>query len=112
LKAVIAEKSNVEIRQFDSSDIDSIVSLLNDEYTADFTRDWWKWKYEQNPSGFNGSEGDIYVAESEGKIVAHYAILPAKFRFHSTQTWLLRYIPITCTHQNTELQLLFQENPW
>jgi hypothetical protein len=83
LKAVIAEKSNVEIRRFDSSDIDSIVSLLNDEYKADFTRDWWKWKYEHNPSGFNGSEGDICVAESEGKIVAHYAILPAKFRFRS-----------------------------
>ena len=80
---MIAEKSSVEIRPFDSSDVDDIVLLLNNEYKADFTRDWWKWKYEENPSGFRGSEGDIFVAESEGKVVAHYAILPERFRFHS-----------------------------
>jgi predicted acetyltransferase len=78
-----AEKSNVEIRQFDSSDIDKIITLLNEVHKADFTRDWWKWKYEHNPSGFNGSEGDICVAESEGKIVAHWAIMPEKLRFRS-----------------------------
>lgn len=80
---MIVEKNNIEIRQFDSSDTDKIIALLNKEYKTDFTRDWWKWKYELNPNGFNGPDGDIYVAETEGKIIATYAILPAKFRFHS-----------------------------
>ena len=80
---MIAEKNKVNLRQFDFSDIDKIIELLNHEYKTNFTRDWWKWKYELNPNGFKGEDGDIWVAESEDKIVAHYAIVPEKLRFQS-----------------------------
>lgn len=41
-----------------------------------FTVEWWNWKYASNPAGFNGEEGDIWVAENDNKIVGYYAIIP------------------------------------
>lgn len=77
------KQTNFTIRKFDPSDIDGIIALLNHVFKPKFTRDWWKWKYELNPNGFWGQDGDIWVAESNDRIIGHYAVLPEKIKYYS-----------------------------
>ena len=79
----MSNSQNFSIRKFKNEDVDEILNLLNNVFKQKFTRDWWKWKYELNPSGFRGQDGDIWVAESEHKIVGHYALIPEKIKFYS-----------------------------
>jgi GNAT superfamily N-acetyltransferase len=70
------------IRRFLLSDVSGVVQLLNLTFkpTQPFTEEWWTWKYQKNPSGFWGEKGDIWVAESGGQIVGHYAIIPCNVK--------------------------------
>jgi len=77
------EKNNILIRKFKPSDINGIINLLNIVFDNNFTREWWKWKYELNPNGFFGEDGDIWVAEANNQIVGHYAIIPEAIKFYS-----------------------------
>jgi hypothetical protein len=69
-------------RRFSLSDVNGVVQLLNLAFkpTQPFTEEWWTWKYQKNPSGFWGEKGDIWVAESGGKIVGHCAIIPCNVK--------------------------------
>ena len=78
----MTQKKNFVLRKFDPADIDGIIGLLNQVFKPVFTMDWWKMKYELNPNGFFGKDGDIWVAESENKIVGHYAVIPEKIKFY------------------------------
>ncbi len=77
------EKNNVLIRKFRPSDIDGVIKLLNIVFGHNRTIEWWKWKYELNPNGFYGEEGDIWVAEADNEIVGHYAIISESLKFNS-----------------------------
>lgn len=70
------------VRRFSTSDVSDILCFLNSVFkpTYPFTEEWWLWKYKNNPAGFWGEEGDIWVAEDKGKIVGHYAVMPIKIR--------------------------------
>lgn len=92
-------RKNISFRKFDSGDVDGIVQLLNDVYGGGFTREWWRWKYELNPNGFRGQDGDVWVAESEGKIVGHYAILPMKMKYNTKLLNVVQSVD-TSTHPN------------
>jgi hypothetical protein len=69
------------IRKFSLSDIDGVVQLMNLVFKPQisFTKEWWRWKYECNPAGFD-SETGILVAEDQGMIVGHYAVIPFKIQ--------------------------------
>jgi GNAT superfamily N-acetyltransferase len=77
------KEKNFSVRRFNFSDIDGIIKLLNIVFKPNFSREWWKWKYELNPNGFWGEKGDIWIAEKDGEIIGHYAIIPEKVKFHS-----------------------------
>ena len=77
------KKNNILIRKFKPSDIDGIINLLSIVFDRKFTKEWWKWKYELNPNGFFGEDGDIWVAEADNEIVGHYAIIPETIKFYS-----------------------------
>lgn len=70
------------VRRFATSDVASITKLLNIVFkpTIPFTEEWWNWKYAKNPFGFWGEQGDIWVAEDNGQIVGHYAVIPYKMK--------------------------------
>jgi GNAT superfamily N-acetyltransferase len=70
------------VRRLSLSDAVNVVQLLNLVFkpTQLFTEEWWTWKYLKNPFGFWGEKGDIWVAESGGKIIGHYAIIPCNVK--------------------------------
>lgn len=72
-----------KIRKFKEADVPEIVNLLNLVFTPPkpFSEEWWHWKYEYNPSGFDATNGSIWVAEDNGKIIGHYAVIPCKMKF-------------------------------
>jgi GNAT superfamily N-acetyltransferase len=66
------------------SDVDGIVELFKQVFDGDFSCEWWKWKYLSNPAGFQGEEGDIWIAETcSGKVVGHWAVIPEKIKLRS-----------------------------
>jgi GNAT superfamily N-acetyltransferase len=69
-------------RRFSMSDISEIIELQNlvFKYHHTLSEEWWRWKYQKNPAGFWGEQGDIWVAEDKGKIVGHYALIPIKVK--------------------------------
>ena len=75
-------EKEIIFRQFSFGDIDNIVKLLNLVFKPDlpFTEEWWKWKYQSNPAGFYGEQGDIWVATHNDKVVGFYAIIPVKVK--------------------------------
>jgi GNAT superfamily N-acetyltransferase len=93
----MSQKRNVNLREYASSDAEGIVSLMNTVFKPEFTTDWWKWKYEHNPSGFWGKEGDTWVAEDNNKIVGHYAVIPYKIKYYS-KTIVVAQSVDTATH--------------
>jgi GNAT superfamily N-acetyltransferase len=71
-------------RRFEISDVNGIVELLNEVFHSDFSQKWWEWKYLQNPAGFGGKEGDIWIAEtSDGKVVGHWGLIPERLKLGS-----------------------------
>jgi hypothetical protein len=74
--------SSYTIRSYRPGDEVGILQLLNEVFAEDNpdytprTMAQWRWEYEQNPCGH-----EIVVAEEEGgRIVGHYACLPARAR--------------------------------
>ena len=85
------------MRRLRLEDADQVVELLNEVFHLSLTRDWWKWKYELNPAGFFGEEGDSWVAESSNKIVGHYSVIPVKMK-KGNDTILVAQSVDTATH--------------
>ena len=73
------KEKTYSLRRFSISDVTSVVQLLNNVFKppTPFTEEWWHWKYEKNPAGFWGEQGDAWVAEDKGEIVGHYAVIPS-----------------------------------
>jgi len=86
--------------------MDGIVDLLTLVFRHRFTRDWWRWKYELNPNGFWGERGDIWVAEKEGKIVGHYAVIPEGIKFRSRMIKVAQSVD-TATHPSCRRMGIF-----
>lgn len=53
------------IREINSSDVDQVIELLNSVFPTKHSKDWWIWKYFNNPFG----DSIIFVAEINEKIV-------------------------------------------
>jgi hypothetical protein len=68
-------------RKFSHSDVEGVVQLMNLVFKPQipFTKEWWSWKYESNPACF-GCDTGIWVAEDEGMIVGHYAVIPYRIQ--------------------------------
>lgn len=91
------KSKRVSIRRFEMSDVNSVVRLLELVFSRPFSLEWWNWKYRLNPAGFYGEDGDIWVAESNGEIVGHYAVIPEKIKFGS-ETIMVAQSVDTATH--------------
>jgi len=78
------ERKDFSIRRFEMSDVDGVVELFKNVFEGDFFREWWRWKYILNPAGFQGEEGDIWIAEaSNGKVVGHWGVIPEMMKLGS-----------------------------
>ena len=93
-------------RRFRVSDVEGVVELLKLVFKHDFSKEWWNWKYRANPAGFWGEDGDIWVAESGGQIVSHYAVVPEKIKYGS-QTITVAQSVDTATHPDFRGMRLF-----
>ena len=60
-----------EVREYRTGDEEGIIDLFNEIYTITRDNDYWTWLYRKNPFG----EPIIVVAEEEGKIIGHYAMI-------------------------------------
>lgn len=61
----------LHIREYRKGDEQGIIDLFNEIYTFTRDEDYWSWLYEKNPCG----QPIIVVAEDEGKIIGHYAMI-------------------------------------
>jgi GNAT superfamily N-acetyltransferase len=93
---------DVCVRAYTPGDEKSAVELISAVFPSEFTTftvDWWTWKYKTNPNGFWGDKGDVWVAESDDKIVGYYAIIPYKIKYHQ-KTIIAAQSVDTATHPN------------
>jgi hypothetical protein len=79
------------------SDMQNVVELLQIVFKHPFSYDWWNWKFKSNPAGFWGEEGDMWVAESNGRLIGYYAIMPEKLKFGSETITVAQSVD-TATH--------------
>lgn len=63
----------MEIRPYREGDEKSIVELFRTVFKKDMSLELWEWKYK-----LHGLGTMVYVAEDQGKIVAHYGAVPRK----------------------------------
>ena len=66
-------------RYYEEGDELGIIELMKPYWrhlNSDKAREFWKWEYKSNPNG----RSLIMLAEHEGKIIGHYAMLPMKIR--------------------------------
>ena len=96
----------MELRKYKDGDEQGILELLKLVFKRDFSKEWWNWKYKANPAGFWGEEGDIWVAESRGQIVSHYAVIPEKIKFGSETITVAQSVD-TATHPDFRGKRLF-----
>jgi predicted N-acetyltransferase YhbS len=68
--------SNLEIREYKNSDMNGINVLFNNVFKWLRSDREWSWKFLENPHG----DPLIIVAETGGRIVGHYALLPRKIQ--------------------------------
>lgn len=67
--------SDIRYRRFEARDRDSVLSLFEAAFGKPRDPAQWKWEFLGGPR-----PALIVVAESDGKIVGHYAILPRKIK--------------------------------
>jgi GNAT superfamily N-acetyltransferase len=79
------------------SDAQNAVELLQIVFGHPFSLDWWNWKFRMNPAGFWGEEGDIWVAESNDRLIGYYAIIPERLKFGSETITVAQSVD-TATH--------------
>lgn len=74
-------KRNFSIRAYRDGDEEGIYELWKAVYPSEQrTRNewmkWWHWMYKENPAG----DGLIWLAEANGQIVAHHALIPVRYK--------------------------------
>ena len=91
--------SDITYRPADIADVDGILALRelvlpSSEYeNREQLRAWWNWQFMENPAG----KGIVWVAEKEGRIVGHDAVVPMKMQIDGT-TFVVGNSMDTMTH--------------
>ncbi|MFQ6089750.1 MAG: GNAT family N-acetyltransferase, partial [Candidatus Methanofastidiosia archaeon] len=67
-----------QMRRYQEGDEEKIVFLMNSVKYGWHSLEYWRWKYKKNPFGFFKN---IFIAEDEGRLVGHSAIIPIGFKF-------------------------------
>lgn len=71
--------SSLIIRKMNHLDLDQVLGLLQATFSrGSYTREWWRWKYEENPSGVPL----LLVAEENGEIVGLRTFWPRLLCLH------------------------------
>jgi GNAT superfamily N-acetyltransferase len=102
------EQKKFSTRKFEISDVDGIVELFNKVFQGNFSREWWERKYLQNPAGFHGEKGDVWIAEtSDGKVVGHWAVIPERLKLGSKTVEVAQAVD-AATHPDYQGQGIFK----
>jgi len=102
------ERKQFSTRRFEISDVDGIVELFMKVFQGNFSRKWWEWKYLQNPAGFRGKEGDVWVAETNGgKVVGHWGVIPERLKLGSKTVEVAQAVD-AATHPDYQGQGIFK----
>lgn len=64
------------LRRYREGDELGIFDFLNASFGKWHSLEYWRWKYKRNPAG----APIIWVAERDGKIISHYAVVPVKMK--------------------------------
>ena len=76
----IEEKKVIIFRRYQEGDEKTIIELMKPywkHFNSDKARDFWEWEYMNCPR----SQALILLAEHNGKIIGHYAMLPMEMTF-------------------------------
>ena len=65
-------------REGDEAGIDELLRVCFPQYKG---MQYWDWIHRQNPLGFHGEEGDVWVAQMDRKIVGYYGRIRYRFWF-------------------------------
>lgn len=60
-------------RHYREDDGPQIETLLQSSFHHNISMNRWHWILDNNPLGSRTTDGDVWIAESDGKIVGHYA---------------------------------------
>ena len=102
------ERKQFSTRRFETSDVDGIVELFTEVFQGNFSRKWWEWKYLWNPAGFQGEEGDVWIAETnDGKVVGHWGVIPERLKLGSKTVEVAQAVD-AATHPDYQGQGIFK----
>ena len=80
-----AVAASIRVRRFEHEDDSKIHALLARTLPGYAGRERWSWMHKNNPLGFHGPEGDIWVAESgDGRLVGYYGRIRYSMRCFGT----------------------------
>lgn len=96
---------NLKIRPYQEGDENGILPLMKAVYGQWHGLDYWQWKYKENPLGFFPNW--IWIAESNGKIVGHYTVIPVKMKIGNRDILAAQSVD-TATHPDYRRQGIFE----
>ncbi len=100
----MSNKPTYKIQQIGVQEFDVLIPLMKDCFGLDINTDFFRWKYQQNPSGeFIG-----FIAVSEqGEIGAYYGVIPELYVVEGKETVIYQSCD-TMTHSAHRRRGLFQ----
>lgn len=96
---------NLKIRPYQEGDEKGILTLMNAVYGQWHGLNYWRWKYKENPLGFFPNW--IWMAESNGKIVGHYTVIPVRMKIGNKYILAAQSVD-TATHPDYRRQGIFE----
>jgi Acetyltransferase (GNAT) domain len=85
------------IRPFRDGDETGVDALLKTCFPSYRGIKYWNWMHKYNPLGFHGEEGDVWVAESNSRIVGYYGRIRYKIWFFGQSAYAVQGTQIS-TH--------------
>ena len=95
--------SSLVVRPYREGDEAGIDELLRTCFPRYRGPEFWEWIHKRNPLGFHGQEGDIWVAEMEGKIVGCYGRIRYRIWYFGQLVFAVQGIQIA-THPSMRRQ--------
>ncbi|MCF6158420.1 MAG: GNAT family N-acetyltransferase [wastewater metagenome] len=89
----MVDRPIIHIRPYKPGDEEAINSLFNTVFHKTRTIEEWDWKFRDNPA-VRDMEEWIIVAESNGRIISHYANMPTEIKYNNGLLTAGQYVDI------------------
>jgi GNAT superfamily N-acetyltransferase len=89
-------------RKCQDGDEKDILDLFNRGFPDERNIEQWTWQYRSNPAG----KGMVFLADSDGRVVGHYAIIPTLFKVGLTEVLGSQSVD-TITHADFQKKGIF-----